>query len=88
MVSINIWTIDDIRLVPRPPLTAFFAAMEKRAFFHGCKKAAREGLGTRLCQLTPAEGLGLGQRQGCHQVWRGKINAADDEYDVIANVLL
>ena len=36
-------------LVARPPLTAFFAAVGKKTtFFHGCEKAARGGLGTRL----------------------------------------
>ena len=35
-------------LVPRPPLAAFFAAVEKNAIFHGCEEAARGGLGTRL----------------------------------------
>ena len=26
-------------LIPRPPLTAFFGAVEKRTFFHGCEKS-------------------------------------------------
>ena len=35
-------------LVPRPFLTAFFAAVAKSAFATAAKKAVREGLGTRL----------------------------------------
>ena len=28
-----------VSLVPRPPFAAYFAAAEKRAFFHGCEKS-------------------------------------------------
>ena len=36
-------------LVPRLPLTAFFPVVEKMwCFFHGCKTAARGGLGKML----------------------------------------
>ena len=36
-------------LIPRPSLAAFLAAVEKRVLFSRLrKKAAREGLGTRL----------------------------------------
>ena len=35
-------------LVPRPPHSFFFAAVEKNAFSTAAKKAVREGLGTRL----------------------------------------
>ena len=42
-------------LVPRPSLTAFFAAVEKSLptlFSTAAKKAVREGLGTRLQDLS------------------------------------
>ena len=38
-------------LVPRPSLTAFFAAVETHAFSTAAKKAVREGLGTRLVDV-------------------------------------
>ena len=42
-------TTSETSLVPRPPLAAFFAAVEKNVFFStAAKKAARGGLGTRL----------------------------------------
>ena len=45
-------------LVPRPPLAAFFTAVENARFSMAVKKAARGGLGTRLCeQCTQSYGL-------------------------------
>ena len=43
-------------LVPRPSLTAFFAAVAN--FATAAKKAVREGLGTRLSQSHLEQGLG------------------------------
>ena len=40
----EIWT----SLIPRPSLTAFFAAVAKSVVATAAKKAVREGMGTRL----------------------------------------
>ena len=50
MTRYSSWNISPCpSLVPRPPLAAFFAAVEKHA---AAKKAVRGGLGTRLMYLS------------------------------------
>ena len=52
-------------LIPKPSLAAVFAAIEKPVRFStAAKKAAREGLGTRLGGFSSATMEGLGTRLG------------------------
>ena len=78
MYTNSLYTMEYARLVPRPPLAAFFAAVAKKKhtgtfFFMAAKKAARGGLGMRLgiCKCSMLR-MGM-QVHACKQVQTQKL---------------
>ena len=74
MYANSLYTLGYARLVPRPPIAAFFAAVEKKTYvpFHGCEKSCkgRPGYEARDMQVQYAP---HGHASACKQVQTQKL---------------